>query len=122
MFKKFFKFLNKSSKGISLYLAIILMSLLLAIALGISTILFTEINIIRAMGNSVIAFYAADTGIEQVLKDRGSPFSISNTFLDNGAYYYVDVTVSGPSCSAVNYCIKSAGIYNGVRRAIEIEY
>jgi len=41
----------------------------LAAALGLAAILVGQIKIIRGMGNSVVAFYAADTGIEQVLKE-----------------------------------------------------
>ena len=61
-------FKNYSQKGVSLYLAVIIMLILLAIALGVSTILVGQIKTIRGMGNSVSAFYAADTGIETELK------------------------------------------------------
>jgi len=59
--------INNSQKGVSLYLALMIMTVLLALALGISAILFGQIKMIRGMGNSVIAFYAADSGIEMIL-------------------------------------------------------
>lgn len=112
-----------SQKGVSLYLAIMLMTLILSIALGISTILIGQMKMIRAMGNSVVAFYAADTGIEEVLLGRSSPSSILETTLSNGAKYQVIVTLESDSdCFASNFCIKSEGWYQGTKRAIEITY
>lgn len=111
-------------QGISLYLAFILMTILFTVAFGISAILISEIKIIKSMGNSVIAFYAADTGIEKVLIDRGSPDLTPDYYsgsLGNGADYEVNITIP-PECAAVNYCIKSVGIYKETRRAIEIGY
>lgn len=58
---------DKRQKGVSLYFSLIIMTVLLAIALGISTILTGQTIMIRSMGDSVIAFYAADTGVERIL-------------------------------------------------------
>lgn len=113
-------------QGISIYLSFIIMTILLAVALGMSTIFLGQSKIIKSMGNSVIAFYAADSGIEEVLSsDRSSPSSsCSEAFpcsLDNDASYYL-IIVDGASCGAVNYCIKSIGTYQNTRRAVEISY
>jgi len=54
-------------KGVSLYFAIIILSILLAIVLGLATILVGQTRMIKGMGDSVAAFFAADTGVEQVL-------------------------------------------------------
>ena len=54
-------------KGVSLYLTVIILAILLAISLGISTILLGQMKIIGEIGKSVVAFYAADTGIEKML-------------------------------------------------------
>lgn len=56
-------------KGVSLFLTILILAIILAIVLGLGTILIGQIKTIREMGNSVIAFYAADAGVEFVLKD-----------------------------------------------------
>lgn len=56
-----------SQKGVSLYLTLIVMSLILAMVLGITSILVGEIGITKGLGDSLSAFYAADTGIEKVL-------------------------------------------------------
>jgi len=103
------------------------MTILLAIALGVSTIFLGQVKSIREMGYSVIAFYAADAGIEEVLVDRANPNSscteLSPCDLDNGAQYYLNI-VDGddPNCDANYYCIKSVGVYKEIKRAIEISY
>jgi len=114
------------NKGASLYLTIVIMSVLLAIVLGLSTILVGQIKILRGMENSVIAFYAADSGIEMVLLDRANPIGLDGCSgtLDNGAEYNITVEASGSGdCpSGINYCIKSTGSYKETSRAIEIRY
>lgn len=110
-------------KGTSLYLAVAIMAILLAIALGISTIFLGQVKVMRGLGYSVIAFYAADAGIEKILLDRNNPADIPETFLSNGASYQVFVEIGGSgSCTAPNYCIKSIGNYRDTNRAIEISY
>lgn len=113
----------KFEKGVSLFLALIVMAILLAIALGLSHIIITQIRMAKGMGDSVVAFNAADTGIERALVNRHNPTNLPLTTLPNGATYQVFVTASGTGgCSAPNFCIKSVGSYRGVKRAIEITY
>ena len=57
----------KQEKGVSLYVAFMIMSILLVISFGISAILVSEMKVMRGMGRSVNAFYAAETGIEKTL-------------------------------------------------------
>ena len=118
--------LQQGQRGVSLYLAMIVMTVLLGIALGISSIFLGQTKILRGLGYSVIAFYAADAGIEEVLINRDSPNTIcleaSPCSLANGAEYYLDIKPAGVGCPAVNYCIKSIGQYKETRRAIEIQY
>lgn len=118
-----------SQQGISLYLAILFLGIILTMVLGISTILIGEIKIVRGLGDSVIAFYAADTGIEEILtvREESPPTTIcveaSPCSLDNEAEYYIIITATGlGGCTADNYCIKSIGSYKETRRAIEITY
>jgi len=115
-----------SKRGTSLYLGLMIMTILLAVALGVSTIFLGQMKSIREMGYSVIAFYAADAGIEEVLMNRSNPSSpcteSSPCSLDNGSEYYINVRASGSNCEANYYCVKSVGVYKGIRRAIEITY
>lgn len=105
-----------SNKGVSLYLAIIIMVLLLAMALGINAILLGQLKMIRGMGDSVIAFFAADTGIERALYEERS---VSGE-LDNGARYEAQFLAGGGQCDAPNYCLKSIGTFKETKRAIEV--
>ena len=57
----------KSQKGVSVYLAFMIMTVLLVIGLGINYLVTSEIKVMRNMTNSVTAFYAAETGIEKTL-------------------------------------------------------
>jgi hypothetical protein len=127
-------------KGIAIYLVIMVLSIFLAIALGISTILVGQIKISREIKNSVVALYAADTGIENILYQEklcrkqgcpvgsGSPcrsgclgISDGTVFpgnLDNGAIYTATVEYI-PGSPPVMIHFTSVGEYKGTKRAIE---
>ena len=114
-------------QGGSLYFALMIMTILLGIALGMNSIFLGQTKTLREMGYSVIAFFAADAGIEEVLVNRESPSSpcieASPCSLDNGSEYFIDIKLyTDPACNASNYCIKSVGEYKETRRAIEIQY
>ena len=57
----------RNNKGVSLIITFFIMTIVLAVILAISTILYSQLKIIRNMGNSVVAFFAADGGVEKVL-------------------------------------------------------
>jgi hypothetical protein len=121
--QKIFKLV--AQKGSSLYLAIILMSLLVSIAFGLSTLFLGQISVIKQIGNSVVALSAADAGIERVLLDREAPNLTPGYYSGSlAAATYVVVVSEGGSgnCLADYYCITSSGTYLGTRRAIEIIY
>lgn len=115
-------------KGSFLLYIILIVTLLLGIALGISGILWHQIKMLGEVGYSVVALYAADSGIEQVLVARNHPLNEYPTGEFNGSLsdeitYEGKILTSGQEdCSADNYCIKSIGTYKGTNRAIEIEY
>jgi hypothetical protein len=113
---------NQKQKGISVLYAVFIMSILMAISFGISAILISQIKMLGEIGHSVVAFYAADSGIEEILLNRDSPLNIDETTLANGATYEVFVTPAGGDCLADYYCIKSIGEYQKTKRAIEINY
>jgi len=132
-----------TEKGISLYIAIMILAVLLAISLGLSSILVAQLKMIRGMENSVTAFFAADTGIERELKDRNyetcsePPCSYSDIIdLDQDgttwpaggicpnalpagfhACYKVVISQISPQ-----YKIQSLGVFRKTRRAIEVRF
>jgi len=120
---------TKEQKGISLYLVIVILAILLGISLGLSSLLIIQIRIIRGMEESVIAFFAADTGIERMIYEPVSDFSES---LPNGSFYIAQIRCNpgytpcpypvDPECDAPRFCIKSRGAFREARRAIEVKY
>jgi hypothetical protein len=108
---------KNSNKGVSLYLALIIMFILIAIALGVSLIIVSQMKMMKGMGDSVVAFYAADTGIEQALYEKrvnGIDWSGSGSV--GGANYAVNYTGG----SEAKW--QSKGTFQGVSRAIEITH
>ena len=53
--------------GISLIITLFIMIIVLAVVLSISALLYSEAKVIRNIGNSIVSFYAADSGVEKVL-------------------------------------------------------
>jgi len=64
---------NKNQKGltaqagVSLIITFFVMLIILAIVISISALLYSEVKVIRNIGNSIVSFYAADSGVEKVL-------------------------------------------------------
>ena len=59
--------ISNSERGVSLIITFFIMIIILAIVLSVSTLLYSEIKVMRNLGNSMISLYAADSGIEKVL-------------------------------------------------------
>jgi len=126
------KMFNYYQKGVSLYLAIVIMSILSAVVLGLIALSISGIKIVSGLENSVMSFYAANTGIERMLVDKETPSPTYSGYLDlnnNGtpdnnedSFYDVTVTAAGPNCSANNYCVRSIGKYRDTKRVIEVNY
>lgn len=118
---------GKNEKGVSLLLSVIIMAILLAIVFGLGTILLSQSRQIREMGDSVVAIFAADTGIEEAL------YRLQPTFSGTVGQARYEVTAKCRSsysdcpngfekdvdCSAPYICIKSIGEFKNVKRAIE---
>ena len=105
-------------KGVSLYLALMIMFISIAIGLGVSLIIVSQMKMIRGMGDSVIALYIADTGIEHSLYDRrkgGGTGEIPDTDFGGGSY---KVNCCGGDCG--QDCRESVGSFKIVKRGIEV--
>jgi|GEM_PF-646459 hypothetical protein len=130
-------------KGIALYLAMAGLSIVLAVALGVSLLSVYQLKNVNEAGNSVIAFAAAETGVEWAICPRyageylddvnyttmcNKPGSTANYHIcaDEGlgaAHYIVtaETDVESLSCPPEVVCIKSVGIYRGTQRVIRIQ-
>ena len=128
-----------SQKGVSVLFAVMIMSVILSIALGTSSLLVQQTKMVREIGHSVITFYVADTGIEDILyQDKlcyppdcstSSPPAfctaacegLSNGYtafstLGNGARYDIEFNTSTDD----SVIIKSIGTYKGNGRALQL--
>lgn len=123
--------INNSEKGLALYLTFIVLVVVLASVLGVAAIFLRQMAMIERLEDSVIAFLAADTGIERELDLGTTPPASDYEYLDlnkngvfgDGADSRYDVKVIAPGvdgCAADNFCIRSIGTFKKVRRAIEV--
>lgn len=112
-----------NQKGFAIYLILIILSILLAVSLNISTIIITASKMTGNLSDGVRAFHAADSGIEAALfstKDACTPVS-PNTVSGDSKYVYT-ITITGP-CPAEGTTIFSEGVYNGVtKRTTEVKW
>lgn len=74
---------GSSNKGISIYFIFFSFLILFGISISLSDLIIIRFDIAKKVGQSTIAFYAADTGVERALYDiklseeneeEGSPF------------------------------------------------
>lgn len=125
----------KTERGVSLYMVFMIMALLLGIGFGMSAILLSQLDTLRGIGYSVLAFYATEAGIDRVLyidqkdcadgPDRIGCLDTAVTalgiqMLSNTAQYTLDIESPGGSCPTPTYCAKSVGIYQQSRRAVRV--
>ena len=128
--------------GVSLYLTVVILSLLLAIALAGSSLLIGQLGRLKSSGNSVLAFYAADAGIERALlidnKNCATSPSVAERItcvqtgingltsqdktLANSATFTLEIAPGGSGfCPAgENYCVKSKGVFKDATRTLRI--
>lgn len=114
----------KEEKGISLYFVILIIGILGSATLALSTLLILEIKITRGMGDSVSAFYTADSGIENELFEAnppGTPPYIINLDSERTCEIKILSPGEGECPLEAKYCVESVGIYKNVRRAIRIK-
>lgn len=119
-------------RGVTLYLAIVILSVLTTAVLALADIVTTQIRVIFTAGQSVKAFYAADAGMEQALQDRDNPAPSFSGWLDlnnnsiretnQDSFFDVSSKPKGGECKADNFCIVSTGRFRNIKRAIITEY
>jgi hypothetical protein len=122
--------MTNNQKGASIYFALNILAIMMTIVIGISTIIVVQLNSMKIAGDSVVAFYAADAGIEKSLfeaKNSGAgPGDFFNEFLDDAgimvSYEATIVATNTSDCIASYYCIRSIGKFESsdTRRSIQI--
>jgi Tfp pilus assembly protein PilX len=126
--------MRNNQRGASIYFALDILAIMMAIVVGISTVIVIQLSNLKESGDSVVAFYAADAGIERALYDNkilgtgpGDP-SI-NDYVDDtktiASYEATIIATTTPGCDTSNakyYCITSIGKYESsdTRRGIQI--
>lgn len=111
-------------------MAIIVTALLLAMVLGLGSILVGQVKLLRGIGHSVVALYAAETGLEAILYEdyqninditdcdgSGPQPAFCSRALSNGANFKVIVD---DACGTL-YCVDSTGTFQNSLRKINIE-
>jgi len=113
---------TEKQKG-SLYLTVILLGIVLAIAIGVTGIVVTGSNLVKGLGDSVRAYHIAESGVEEslyrlrVLGTTPASISCSADFTSYGtSTCNVLLTYVGSTT------IKATGSYNGSQRRIEAVY
>ena len=125
---------NSQSGSVALFSAIMIMTLSLAMVFGLSVLFLRQLRIIRGLGDSVTAFYAANTGIEVLLhQDKicrqpgcpahcitnctngiAAPFTTTSAFANNASF---EATYSIDAGKSI---FQSIGEFEGARRAIRV--
>lgn len=122
--------LNKQS-GIAFIMTLLIMTGLLALALGITSLLVRELKLSQEIANSVVAYSVADAGIEKFMyginKDSLDLTSCvcpvicypspTPSPLSNGASYSVCVFQAIPPIK-----VNSTGSYGGTNRTVQITF
>jgi hypothetical protein len=110
-----------NKKGSTILFAILLLFILMVGALGFSNVLLLQIRMVSNIGNSVQAYFAAETGIENALYlySNGRYSDINGGSVDDDG----DATYSTKDCSTSgNTCFTSTGSFKGTKRSIEVTY
>src|SRR3989338_5488718 len=132
----------KTERGVSLYMVFMIMTLLLGIGFGMSALLLTQLDTLRGIGYSVLAFYATDAGIERAiyednkwcstiqetvqrlacLQDKIAVIPADDLKLSNEAAFSLLAEDGGQGgCpQGLSYCVQSKGTYKNSLRAVRI--
>lgn len=114
---------KNNQKAAAILLSLLILSALLVIAFGISSLSLGEIKLVRDIPKSLIAYYSADSGIEWVMYEERQMGGATTTadcsvLLGNGISYGInEVKRSGGIVT-----IKVTGCYDNIRRAIQISF
>ena len=113
---------NKEKQKGSLYLTVIMIGILIAIAIGVIGIIVSGASLVKGLGDSVRAFHVADSGVEQILYKVRKENTNSGTTIDNCSADFQGYGIVECKAEWNESELKSTGLYNGSQRRIEAEY
>ena len=114
---------TENKKGASLLLTMLIMSAILAIAMGIAKLSLGEIKISRELPRSFVAYYAAEAGMEELLYLDHTGVIPGPELYNATGYLSIDISyIVSASEVSPNRKLQSSGIYKGTNRAIELTY
>lgn len=104
-----------------------MISVLLAVVLGLASLIIGGSKIARNLNYSVKAFHAADTGIEKALYNIKATSGTCDDSSSDGSFgtdysYDVTMTTTGENCYGSGTTITSLGQYQTVKRKLEVSY
>lgn len=111
-------------KGATLLFAILILASVFLISLAVGTSLLTQRRLSSAIGNSLTAFYAADSGIENRLFATKSGTPTTGNCADFGLPFGngATCTISEVKQEAGVTTIRSIGSFRDVKRGMEVSY
>jgi len=112
----------KQQGAISIFLAVLLLSELLTIGLGISFLAISQLKMSQQTGNSVVAYYAAESGAERCLyearKGTGQcPFSDIPLDISSECTYTTDYATTTDTA-----IVTSIGQFKETSRKLELTW
>lgn len=108
---------NSQKGAVAIIFAVMIMSMVVVISASMSALMIQQIKMSGQAGYSVVAFYAADAGVERCLYDIRKAGAINCSYtvdFTSGAKYTVTYDGLG--------VITSRGEYRGVSRKVEVSW
>ncbi|MBU4142547.1 hypothetical protein KJ590_00905, partial [Patescibacteria group bacterium] len=107
----------------AILLAFFVMNILLMMALTTAGIMIYQIQMSKEIANSVLAFYAADAGVEQCLYQvrRGAP-GVGCANVGGSVLVNLGNGASGQATLSSSNKINAFGVFGGTRRSVELTW
>ncbi len=132
---------SSHEKGVSIYITLILLFVLFGLAMGLSALILGQLKILSSMGDSIVAYYAGEAGVEEMIyqtkTETSFPGSITGSLSNNSSFEVemycaegVDECVdacSGSPCTTeswcdVRFCPISKGTFQDTNRSVRVKY
>lgn len=120
---------SKNAQGSILIYSLLMMSVMLAIGIGMSSVFLKNLQGVRQARSSTTALYIADSGTELCLYEARSGNDVPNNLLEfqEGGSFKItnladntDVTAGCNALGSSSFDFRSTGIFRDSSRALEI--